>query len=168
MFLCTKKWSSAKLSLNRDLSLNKVLLNRECTVVVLSKSPFIYDFIQTWFYCKPFRFPVTVLLSMPLNELITLVVRRMAIFLNFSNRHNFGLVNKTLQRFADFSAFDKFLVGQFHKNLVSDIWKSCENVFHDIFATCKITHSVLVEWIWIKSSKLEEIYNKTQVYYYLY
>ena len=33
MFLCTKKWSSAKLSLNRDLSLNKVSLNRDCTVL---------------------------------------------------------------------------------------------------------------------------------------
>ena len=29
-----KKWSSAKLSLNRDLSLNKMSLNRDCTVLV--------------------------------------------------------------------------------------------------------------------------------------
>jgi hypothetical protein len=31
-FYVLKKWSSAKLSLNRDLSLNKVSLNRDCTV----------------------------------------------------------------------------------------------------------------------------------------
>ena len=33
-FYVLKKWSSAKLSLNRDLSLNKMSLNRDCTVVV--------------------------------------------------------------------------------------------------------------------------------------
>ena len=32
-FYVLKKWSSAKLSLNRDLSLNKVSLNRDCTVL---------------------------------------------------------------------------------------------------------------------------------------
>ena len=31
-FYVLKKWSSIKLSLNRDLSLNKVSLNRDCTV----------------------------------------------------------------------------------------------------------------------------------------
>ena len=31
-FYVLKKWSFAKLSLNRDLSLNKVSLNRDCTV----------------------------------------------------------------------------------------------------------------------------------------
>ena len=31
-FYVLKKWSSAKLSLNRDLSLNKMSLNRDCTV----------------------------------------------------------------------------------------------------------------------------------------
>ena len=33
-FYVLKKWSSAKLSLNRDLSLNKMSLNRVCTVLV--------------------------------------------------------------------------------------------------------------------------------------
>ena len=28
-----KKWSSEKLSVNRDLSLNKVSLNRDCTIL---------------------------------------------------------------------------------------------------------------------------------------
>ena len=32
-FKVKKKWSSAKLSLNRDLSLNKMSLNRDCTVL---------------------------------------------------------------------------------------------------------------------------------------
>ena len=41
MFLCTKKWSSAKLSLNRDLSLSKMLLNRECTVLQFVKKRII-------------------------------------------------------------------------------------------------------------------------------
>ena len=30
-FYVLEKWSSAKLSLNRDLSLNKMSLNRDCT-----------------------------------------------------------------------------------------------------------------------------------------
>ena len=33
-FYVVKKWSSAKLSLNRGLSLNKMSLNRECTVLM--------------------------------------------------------------------------------------------------------------------------------------
>ena len=33
-FYVLKKWSSAKLSLNRDLSLNKMSLNRDCTVLL--------------------------------------------------------------------------------------------------------------------------------------
>ena len=32
-FYVLKKWSSAKLSLNRDFSLNKVSLNPDCTVL---------------------------------------------------------------------------------------------------------------------------------------
>ena len=32
-FYVLKKWSSAKLSLNWDLSLNKMSLNRDCTVL---------------------------------------------------------------------------------------------------------------------------------------
>ena len=32
-FYVVKKWSSANLSLNRDLSLNKMSLNRDCTVL---------------------------------------------------------------------------------------------------------------------------------------
>ena len=36
-FYVLKKWSSAKLSLNRDLSLNKVSLNRDCTVLKVSE-----------------------------------------------------------------------------------------------------------------------------------
>ena len=34
-FYVLKKWSSAKLSLNRDLSLNKMSLNRDCTVQII-------------------------------------------------------------------------------------------------------------------------------------
>ena len=34
-FYVLKKWSSAKLSLNRDLSLNKMSLNRDCTVLLI-------------------------------------------------------------------------------------------------------------------------------------
>ena len=34
-FYVLKKWSSAKLSLNRDLSLNKMSLNQDCTVLFI-------------------------------------------------------------------------------------------------------------------------------------
>ena len=34
-FYVLKKWSSAKLSLNRDLSLNKMSLNWDCTVLMI-------------------------------------------------------------------------------------------------------------------------------------
>ena len=41
-FYVLKKWSSAKLSLNRDLSLNKMSLNRDCTVFFLGWADTIY------------------------------------------------------------------------------------------------------------------------------
>ena len=41
-FYVLKKWSSAKLSLNCDLSLNKVSLNRDCTVLSLSCAEFLF------------------------------------------------------------------------------------------------------------------------------
>ena len=46
-FYVLKKWSSAKLSLNRDLSLKKMSLNRDCTVLqTLNEVYFIHDSIS--------------------------------------------------------------------------------------------------------------------------
>ena len=44
-----KKWSSAKLSLNRDLSLNKLSLNRDCTVYQKWKESFanLFECVET-------------------------------------------------------------------------------------------------------------------------
>ena len=42
-YVLLKKWSSAKLSLNRDLSLNKVSLNRDCTVINFLKRRLFFN-----------------------------------------------------------------------------------------------------------------------------
>ena len=52
-FYLRKKWTSAKLSLNRGLSLNKMSLNRDCTVfAILWRGPFISSEVLDWtLYC---------------------------------------------------------------------------------------------------------------------
>ena len=46
-FYVLKKWSFAKLSLNRDLSLNKMSLNRDCTVLSKNKRQILFFFQRT-------------------------------------------------------------------------------------------------------------------------
>ena len=63
-FYVLKKWSSTKLSLNRDLSLNKMSLQRDCTVLeILDKKKSFYGSMCSggghsariaWWYEKPF------------------------------------------------------------------------------------------------------------------
>ena len=47
-FYVLKKWSSTKLSLNRDLSLNKMSLNRDCTVIGFNSVKIQDSYILNW------------------------------------------------------------------------------------------------------------------------
>ena len=47
-FYVLKKWSSTKLSLNRDLSLNKMSLNRDCTVIGFNSVKIEDSYILNW------------------------------------------------------------------------------------------------------------------------